>query len=81
MENENGFFENKSLQIRFVDLWKEFSRRYGKLDDMLAFELLNEVVDPNVANHWNEIIRLTIKKFVKYRVKFISLLAEYATIV
>ena len=65
MENENGFFENKSLQIRFVDLWKEFSRRYGKMDDILAFELLNEVVDPNVANHWNEIIRLTIEEIRK----------------
>jgi len=60
-ENENGFFENEALQIRFINLWKEITRRYGKLDDMLAFELLNEVVDPNVAIQWNEIIRLTIE--------------------
>ena len=64
-ENENGFFENLSLQARFVDLWKEFSRRYGKQDDMLAFELLNEVVDPNVADQWNKIIRLTIEEIRK----------------
>ena len=64
-ENENGFFENEALQIRFVNLWKELTRRYGKLDDMLAFELLNEVVDPNVAIQWNEIIRLTIEEIRK----------------
>lgn len=64
-ENENGFFENEALQIRFVHLWKEFTRRYRKEDDMLAFELLNEVVDPNVAEQWNNIIRLTIEEIRK----------------
>ena len=64
-ENESGFFENQSLQVRFINLWKEFARRYGKLDDILAFELLNEVVDPNVADQWNEIIRLTIDQIRK----------------
>jgi len=64
-ENEKGFFKNQSLQIRFINLWKEITRRYGKLDDMLAFELLNEVVDPNVAIQWNEIIRLTIEEIRK----------------
>lgn len=64
-ENESGFFENETLQNRFVDLWIEFTKRYGKYDDMLAFELLNEVVDPNVAEKWNEIIRTTIEKIRK----------------
>lgn len=64
-EKEVGFFENEALQMRFVGLWKEFARRYGKEEDMLAFELLNEVVDPEVALEWNRIIRMTIREIRK----------------
>lgn len=54
------FFHNKDLQDRFVNTWKELATRYGKYDDMLAFELLNEVVSPNVVNEWNAIIKRVI---------------------
>lgn len=54
------FFHDEALQNRFIALWQEFSRRYGKFHDMLAFELLNEIVSPNVAELWNEIVDRTI---------------------
>ncbi len=65
-EEENDFFKNTLLQDKFISLWEEFSRRYGKYSDKLAFELLNEVVDENVADIWNDIIRRTIPAIRKY---------------
>lgn len=53
--NESGFFANEKLQERFFDLWKEFSERYGKIGDRIAFELLNEVTEPSYKTVWNEI--------------------------
>lgn len=55
-----SFFESKPLQDRFIKLWMEFSQRYGSYHNRVAFELLNEVVQPNVSNKWNEIIRDTV---------------------
>lgn len=49
------FFTNLALQARFISLWQEFARRFGQYHDILAFELLNEVVDIQMANAWNAI--------------------------
>jgi aryl-phospho-beta-D-glucosidase BglC (GH1 family) len=68
-ENEQGFFENQGLQERFINLWKKLASRYGKLDEMLAFELLNEVVSPDVAQQWNGIIKRTIQAIRAYSKK------------
>jgi len=65
-ENEEFFFENPDLQERFINLWKTLALRYGKLDNMLAFELLNEVVAPDVARQWNGIIKRTIQTIREY---------------
>jgi aryl-phospho-beta-D-glucosidase BglC (GH1 family) len=65
-ENEEGFFENQGLQDQFINLWKKLASKYGKLDHMLAFELLNEVVDPDVAQQWNGIIKKTIEAIREY---------------
>lgn len=60
-ENCRGFFEDTALQDRFINLWDKLSKRYGKYSDMMAFELLNEVVDPDVAEIWNELAERAIK--------------------
>lgn len=60
-ESEDAFFEKVELQDRFVSLWREFTRRYAEHGDILAFELLNEVVNPNVSEKWNAIVRRTIE--------------------
>lgn len=60
-ENCRGFFEDAALQERFLNLWDKLSKRYGKYSDMMAFELLNEVVDAEVAEIWNELAERAMK--------------------
>ena len=42
-EEETGFFYNEKYQENFYNLWIEFTKRFSKYEDILAFELLNEV--------------------------------------
>lgn len=60
-DNCRGFFYDQLLQARFLSLWDKLSARYGKYSDMLAFEILNEVVDPDVAEIWNDLADRAIK--------------------
>ena len=55
------FFREKELQDFFVALWIEMAKRYGQCKDFVAFELLNEVINPAVSTIWNGIIRRTIE--------------------
>lgn len=60
------FFYDEELQAHFIDLWRTLAKRYGKMTDVLAFELLNEVVMPTVADAWNDIIVKTCKAIREY---------------
>lgn len=60
-ENCKGFFYDDALKARFKNLWDKLSKRYGKYSDCLAFELLNEVVDYEVKDAWNDLAEETIK--------------------
>ena len=53
------FFHDAALQARFIALWQRLARRYGA-HACVAFDLLNEVVSPNVAKAWNGIVDRTI---------------------
>ncbi|MBO4616838.1 MAG: cellulase family glycosylhydrolase [Lachnospiraceae bacterium] len=55
-----NFFTDEKLQKMFKDLWLEFTRRYGK-EEIMAFELLNEVTEYRMAEAWNRISTETIK--------------------
>lgn len=55
-----GFFFDERLQKMFFDLWMELTRRYGK-EDIIVFELLNEVTEERFAEPWNEISTKAIK--------------------
>lgn len=59
-ESSSSFFTDIRLQDRFVNLWSSLAARYGKYEDMLAFEILNEIVDCNVAKQWNELAKRCI---------------------
>ncbi|HEX2945193.1 MAG TPA: cellulase family glycosylhydrolase [Clostridia bacterium] len=65
-EKVDDFFRSPKLQDSFVSLWEEFARRYGKYAARLSFELLNEVVDINVADVWNDIVKRTIAVIRKH---------------
>ncbi|PKQ26308.1 MAG: endoglucanase [Actinobacteria bacterium HGW-Actinobacteria-4] len=55
----NTLFENQQAQDRFVGIWEELVRRYKDAPIPIIFELLNEVVIPDVAP-WNALLQRTI---------------------
>lgn len=59
-EGKNNLFDNPVLQERFLALWKELAQRFGGKED-IAFELLNEVVNPEFAKPWNLLICKAVK--------------------
>lgn len=64
-EKEAGFFENKAYQDRFYRLWDQFTERFAKNSDMLAFELLNEVTAKEYNEIWTEIALTAISRIRK----------------
>ncbi len=74
---ESGFFENESLQERFLKLWERLAARYGVNSDMLAFELLNEVTDKEYCDPWNRISTECIKRIRKIAPDIKILLGGY----
>lgn len=59
-EEIQTFFDGEELQERFYALWDDIAQRYGKYD-FIAFELLNEVVEIEVADKWNSIAEKAVK--------------------
>lgn len=55
------FFQKKELQDTFIDLWTELAKRYGRYSDYVAFELLNEIVNPDYDKIWNGIAKRAIE--------------------
>ena len=60
--DREAFFRDPDLQEHFYRLWERIAERYAKDRGMLAFELLNEVVSPAIAEEWNEIAEQAIKR-------------------
>lgn len=56
------FFMDESLQETFYETWEMFAKRYGSHKDIVAFELLNEVVNPDLENEWNSIATTAIAR-------------------
>ncbi len=56
---KNNLFSNESLQQRFLNLWAQIAVHFGHYDNV-AFELLNEVVEKENAQAWNNLIRKTV---------------------
>ncbi len=61
-EKETGLFYSNACQERFFRLWEQFASRFGKNSDMLAFELLNEVTEPEYGMIWNRVSAECIKR-------------------
>lgn len=64
-EREVGFFHQKSYQERFCRLWEEFARRFGSYENRVAFELLNEIVEKEYCEIWNQIADTCITRIRK----------------
>jgi endoglucanase len=55
-------FSSSDLQERFLGLWTAIARRFmGRMGDMLAFELLNEIVLPD-NGPWNSLVKKTVER-------------------
>lgn len=61
-----SFFENQTLTDRFLNLWDRLAARYAKDTDIVMFELLNEVVNPDSAQVWNELANRAVAVIRKY---------------
>ena len=55
------FFHDSELQERFLKLWKRLAERFSYWPEQVAFEPLNEIVLPEVAEPWNVIAAKFIK--------------------
>lgn len=60
-KEKNNLFNNAYCQKLFIELWNSISFRYGFYQNV-AFELLNEVVESEVAENWNSLIKNTVEK-------------------
>lgn len=76
-EQETGFFEDRRLQQRFLDLWEEMAKRYGGLHEFTAFELLNEVTDQSYINVWNDLVYECIARIRKHAPETPILVGSY----
>ena len=76
-EKEDGFFESKNLQERFLLLWEEIARRYGKYADTVAFELLNEVTEQSYIDVWNRLSNECIRRIRVFAPNTLILIGSY----
>ncbi len=76
-EREDGFFANDELQERFYSLWEELAACFGQDPDHVAFELLNEVTDPEYGPKWNAIAARCIERVRRIAPKTWILIGGY----
>lgn len=57
--SKNSLFTQPELKQRFIRLWVNIAGEYGNCDHV-AFELLNEVVEEENTDSWNELIHKTV---------------------
>lgn len=61
---KNVLFFDKNVQDRFVNLWIKIATRFGNRENV-AFELLNEVVENEATEPWNQLIKRTVAEIRK----------------
>lgn len=64
--NADAFFTTATLQDRFIALWVKLAKRYASNSDMMTFEILNEIVNPDFAVIWNGIAKRAIQAIREY---------------
>lgn len=55
----NNLFSCEELKLRFINLWRDIAARFASRKNV-AFELLNEVVEDENAEPWNELIKRAV---------------------
>ncbi|MBQ9027595.1 MAG: cellulase family glycosylhydrolase [Lachnospiraceae bacterium] len=54
-DDKLAFFTDPARQKRFLDMWRTIAKRYSADTDVVAYELLNEIVAVEVRDLWNGI--------------------------
>ena len=54
-DDKTIFFKDPARQKRFFDMWRTIAKRYRADTDVVAYELLNEIVEAEVRDLWNGI--------------------------
>ncbi|MCR5301278.1 MAG: glycoside hydrolase family 5 protein [Lachnospiraceae bacterium] len=62
VSDADRFFTDEGLQEAFYKTWEMLAERYGSHKDMLSFELLNEIVNPDYESVWNDIATRAIER-------------------
>lgn len=52
---KNNLFTDRTMQLRYIAIWKFFAGRYSRIKNNLTFELLNELVLPEGSDAWNRL--------------------------
>ncbi len=55
VQNPDAFFSDLRLQDMFIKIWKTLAQKYAGFYEYVAFELLNEIVNPKLEEQWNKI--------------------------
>ena len=76
-EGESGFFSSAEYQERFCRLWEQIAARCGGDPDHVAFELLNEVTDPDFMETWNRVAGICVKRIRKIAPDHLILIGGY----
>ncbi len=76
-EAETGFFADEKYQQRFLRLWDEITRRYGRLHERVVFELLNEVTSPDFMPVWNRVAGEAIRRIHQAAPEMLVLVGSY----
>ena len=58
---KNNLFHSEELKMRFLRLWSNIANVFSGYDN-IAFELLNEVVEAENADLWNDLIKRTVSE-------------------
>lgn len=58
-DEKNNLFSDEALQERFVKLWVRIADAFASYSNV-AFELLNEVVEKENADAWNQLIKKAV---------------------
>ncbi|MBQ9340897.1 MAG: cellulase family glycosylhydrolase [Lachnospiraceae bacterium] len=61
-EKESGFFTSEKYQNIYYKFWDEMANRFGKYEDFVMFELLNEVTDKEYLPSWIKIYKEAIRR-------------------
>ena len=54
--DKNTLFTDEKMQQRMLAIWVNFTKRYKGEGDNLAFELMNEIVEPD-SSRWNSLAK------------------------